>query len=275
MNSTNQTASIKETAVVTAETPEVLVYDDHGVTIENGVVIFSSFEAYRRQATEIRDYLSGLQIDSQTETTAKRLVADAHKISAALNQRKIDVKKELLASYNLFEAQVKEIIGLISEGEGIARDKIRELDGVRRQEKREALEEIWGKRAGHCLAGKYLGIDSWLQESHLNKTTPLSKSEEEMAQFLERASTDLEFLQEQEDAAEIIAEYQDCLSVADAMARVQRRKAKAAEAAKTTAQVTGRKPDPFLLVRIEGKADCQLAKAWLQENVNYKIIQQG
>lgn len=275
MNSTAQKDFIEEIAVTPAETPEVLAYDDHGVAVENGVVTFSSFEAYRAQAIEIRDYLAGLAIDASTEATAKRLVADAHKISAALNQRKIDVKKEILSSYTVFEAQVKEIIGLISEGEGIARDKIRELDGVRRAEKREALEEIWEKRAGHCLAGRYLKIDSWLTDQHLNKTTPLAKSEEEMAAFLERASTDLSFLQEQEDAPELIVEYQSTLSVADAMAAVQRRKQKAAEAAKTTAQVTGRKPEPFLLVRIEGKADCQLAKAWLQENVNYKIIQQG
>ena len=185
------------------------------------------------------------------------------------------MKKQVLASYNIFEGQVKEIIALISEGEEIARDKLRELDGIRRQEKREALEEIWKKRAAHCLAGKYLQIDSWLREEHLNKTAPLSKAEEEMAAFLERASTDLSFLQEQEDAPECIAEYTETLSVADAMARVQRRKQKAAEAAKTTAQVTGRKPEPFLLVRIEGKADVALARAWLEENVTYKIIQQG
>lgn len=235
------------------------------IQIIDGTIVFPDYEEYMFRAEEIRNALLEMPVSIDTEKKAKKAVAEARKISDRLNAEKIRIKKEILAPYTGFELQVKAIISIISEGEDIARDKLKEIDTGRREEKRKAIEAIWDMRAKRFTAGKYLEFNDFITDKHLNKTTSIENVEKEMVEFLERTSDELEYLEGLPLADLYIPEYKTCFSIPKAMSAVDGKM----ETARKTAD------EPYMIVKVTGKADVKLAKNWLEENVNYKIMEEN
>lgn len=245
LNSINQTDSINE------------------VRIENGLIVFGNYELYKRRAEEARDFLKGLDVSPESEKECKRTVAAARKISDQLNQEKIRVKKHVLEPYNAFEAQVKEIIGIITEGENVARDKLKAIEDQRKEEKKEAIRSLWDLRCGSFLSCAYLHFENFLVDRYLNKTMPISEVEAEMVDYMQTTSEEIEFLLDQPYGEEYVTEYVNCLSVSEAMNRVLKRH----EGAKAIST------EPYMLIKIVGKADVILAKQLLKD-INYKVLEE-
>ena len=229
----------------------------------NGLIVFDDYEAFKIRAQEARDYLMQLDVSPESEQECKRTVATARKISDQLNQEKIRIKKAVLEPYNAFEDQVKEIIGIITEGENVARDKLKTIDDQRREEKKEEIRKIWDMRIGSFTCGQYLTFDHFLQDRHLNKTVPISEVEKEMVEFMESTSFDIEALSKMPLKDEYIEAYTGCLNALRAMETVNRRH----EAMKANSK------EPYMVVRITGKADVILAKQLLKD-VNYTIMEE-
>ena len=237
--------------------------DSTEIRIENGLIVFDGYELYKKRAEEAREYLKSLDVSPESEQECKRTVATARKISDQLNQEKIRIKKTVLEPYTAFEEKVKEIIGIITEGENVARDKLKAIDDQRREEKKEDIRKIWDQRIGSFACGQYLTFDHFLQDRHMNKTVPISEVEKEMVEFLQDKSFDLEVLEKKPLAQEYIEEYGKCLNAMKAMETVDRRH--------ETMKATSR--EPYMVIRITGKADVILAKQLLKD-VNYKIMEE-
>lgn len=238
--------------------------DSTEIRIENGLIRFDGYQLYKQRAEEARDFLTTLDVKPENEQECKRTVATARKISEQLNQEKIRIKKEVLEPYNAFEEKVKEIIGIITEGENVARDKLKAIDEQRREEKKEEIRAIWEARAGSFEACMYLDLDHFLQDRHLNKTVPISEVEKEMVQFMVQKTSDIHFLQKQPLKDEYVEEYTKCLDLVTAMDRVDRRH----ETIKAHAT------EPYMLIRITGKADVILAKQLLKD-IKYKVLEEN
>lgn len=237
--------------------------DSTEVRIENGLIRFDQYQMYKQRAEEARDYLLALSVTPESEQECKRTVATARKISDTLNQEKIRIKKAVLEPYTAFEEQVKEIIGIITEGENVARDKLKAIDDQRREEKKKELNRIWDCRSGSFISGAYLGFDTFLQDRHLNKTVPISEVEHEMVVFLMDKSDDIKYLSEKPRGEEYIEEYCRSLNALKAMETVDRRH----EAMKAATN------EPYMVIRITGRADVILAKQVLKD-VNYKVLEE-
>lgn len=237
--------------------------DSTDIRIENGLIRFDGYLLYKQRAEEARDYLRTLDVKPENEQECKRIVATARKISDQLNQEKIRIKKSVLEPYTAFEEKVKEIIGIITEGEDVARDKLKAIDDQRREEKKEEIRKIWDARCGSFFCGKYLTFDHFLEDRHLNKTVPISEVEKEMVDFLQDKSFDIEVLEKKPLAQEYIEEYTRCLNPLKAITTVDRRH-ETMKAAST---------EPYMVVRITGKADVILAKQLLKD-INYKVLEE-
>jgi hypothetical protein len=237
--------------------------DSTDIRIENGLIRFDGYQLYKQRAEEARDYLLTLDVKPENEQECKRIVATARKISEQLNQEKIRIKKSVLEPYTAFEGKVKEIIGIITEGEDVARDKLKAIDDQRREEKKEEIRKIWDARSGSFRCGQYLTFEHFLQDRHLNKTVPMSEVESEMVMFLQDRSADIAFFQGKPLGEEYIEEYTKTLNALKAIETVDRRH----EIIKATAS------EPYMIVRITGKADVILAKQLLKD-INYKILEE-
>lgn len=237
--------------------------DSTDIRIENGLIRFDGYEMYKQKAEEARDFLLTLEVKPESEQECKRIVATARKISDQLNQEKIRIKKSVLEPYTVFEDKVKEIIGIITEGENVARDKLKAIDDQRREEKRKEILRIWNARCGSFISGTYLTFEHFLQDRHLNKTVPMSEVEHEMVVFLMDKSDDIKYLSEKPRGEEYIEEYANCLNALKAMERVDSRH----DAIKATSS------EPYMVIRIIGRADVILAKQVLKD-INYKVLEE-
>ena len=238
--------------------------DSTDIRYENGLIVFDNYLIYKNRAEEARDYLKQLDVTPESEQECKRTVATARKISDQLNQKKIQIKKDVLAPYTEFEDKVKEIIAIITEGENVARDKLKAIDDQRREEKKAELRRIWDARCGSFISGAYLTFEHFLQDRHLNKTVSISEVEHEMVVFLMDKSDDIKYLSERPRGEEYIEEYGRCLNPLKAMEAVDRRH----EAIKATSS------EPYMVIRITGKADVILAKQMLKD-INYKVLEEN
>jgi len=236
--------------------------DSTDIRIENGLIRFDGYTLYKQRAEEARDYLMTLDVSPENEQECKRTVATARKISDQLNQEKIRIKKAVLAPYMAFEDQVKEIIGIITEGENVARDKLKAIDEQRREEKKEEIRKIWNSRCQSFECGQYLTLEHFLTDQHLNKTVPISDVEKEMVQFLVDKSADIHYLSQKPLRDEYIEEYARCLNALKAMETVDRRHE----------TIKAHSSEPYMVIRITGKADVVLAKQLLKD-VNYRIME--
>lgn len=237
--------------------------DSTDIRLENGLIRFDDYEVYKQRAKEARDYLLSLDVSPESEQECKRIVATARKISEQLNQEKIRIKKTVLAPYTEFEDKVKEIIGIISEGENVARDKLRAIEDNRREEKKQEISRIWDARIQSFGCSEYLTLDHFLTDQHLNKSVPISDVEKEMVEFLVTKSDEIRYLSAKPLKDEYIEEYTKCLNPLKAMETVDRRH----EAIKAVAK------DPYMVIRIVGKADMILAKQLLKD-INYKVLEE-
>lgn len=239
--------------------------DSTDIRIENGLIRFDGYQLYKQRAEEARDFLLTLDVNPDSEQECKRTVATARKISEKLNQEKIRIKKEVLAPYTDFENKVKEIIGIITEGEDVARDKLKAIDDNRREAKKEEIRKIWDKRKWSFISGQIIPFEKFLQDRHLNKTVPISEVESEMTDFFLTTSEEITFLESYPLETEYIEEYlQNGFNVTRAMQTVDKRH----ETIKEIAQ------DPYMVIRITGKADIILAKQLLKD-VNYKVLEEN
>ena len=239
-------------------------HDSTDIRFENGLIIFDNYLLYKNKAEEARDFLKQLDVTPDSEQECKRTVATARKISEQLNQEKIRIKKDVLAPYMEIEDKVKEIIAIITEGENVARDKLKAIDDQRREEKKAEIRKIWDARCGSFIAGVHLTFEHFLQDRHLNKTVPISEVEHEMVVFLMHKSDDIQYLSEKPLGEEYIEEYGKCLNPLKAMQEVDRRH----EAIKATSS------EPYMVIRIIGKADVILAKQMLKD-INYKVLEEN
>ena len=237
--------------------------DSTDIRIENGLIRFDQYELYKARAEEARAFLLHLDVNPENEQECKRTVATARKISEKLNQEKIRIKKCVLEPYNAFEEKVKEIIEIITDGENVAREKLKLIDEQRREEKKDEIRKIWGLRSGSFDSGHFITFDSFLQDRHLNKTVPISEVEKEMVEFLMKTTEDINYLLGKPRSDEYLEEYTRCLNPIKAMDTVDRRH----EAMKANST------EPYMVIRITGKADVILAKQLL-ENVNYKVLEE-
>jgi hypothetical protein len=237
--------------------------DSTDAIVAPGLIRFDGYQLYKQRAEEARDYLLTLDVQPESEQECKRTVAAARKISEQLNQEKIRIKKVMLEPYTDFEDKVKEIIGIITEGENVARDKLKAIDDQRREEKKAELRKIWDARCGSFISGAYLTFDRFLQDKHLNKTVPISEVEHEMVVFFMDKSDDIKYLSEKPRGEEYIEEYCRCLNALKAMEAVDLRH----ESIKAAAT------EPYMVIRITGKADVILAKQLLKD-VNYKVLEE-
>ena len=237
--------------------------DSTDIRMENGIIVFDNYLLYKQRAEEARDYLMQLDVTPESEQECKRTVATARKISDQLNQEKIRIKKTVLEPYSAFEDKVKDIIAIITEGENVARDKLKAIDDQRREEKKEEIRAIWEKRIDSFDCWPYIKLEHFMQDRHLNKTFPISEVEKEMVQFLKEKSDDILYLLQKPLSAEYIAEYTNCLNALKAMEAVDRRH----ESMKATST------EPYMVIRITGKADVILAKQLLTD-INYKVLEE-
>ena len=229
---------------------------------------FNDYERLKEEATEIAFYVSQIEVTEDNTKEAKKLLAKVNKSVEKLNRKRIDIKNELMRPYDTFASQVREIEKIVKDADEVVRSQVRQLEEREREEKRQGLEQIWNARIDMYAFAKVVKFDDWLEARHLNKTQPVSKSETEMVNFLERVEEEIGILANMENSSDLINEYKKSLNIATAMNSVSEKQREIEKQKEILKEVV---EEQFAFI-IKNKKDKTLLELLLKENnITYEL----
>lgn len=203
---------------------EIMQLNMEAIEITQGSVRFPFYEDLKQQALDLAADMKTVEINEETIKDSKKLLAAVNKRCKELEDRRIKIKKLMLEPYDLFEAQVKEIVGIVKDADETLRKQVRELEEKERQIKRNELEFIFCKRKDLYTLGDLIKFEDFIQPKHLNKSQSIDATEKEMVEFLESTEKDVKVMQKLPDLHAHLEAYLKTYDLALAMTEVQSEK---------------------------------------------------
>ena len=127
-----------------------------------------------------------------TEEQLQEAKADRAKLNAMkkdISDRRIQVKNALLEPYNVFEAEVKEVVALIDEPIAMIDEQIVAYEERTKEEKRQTLEKFFAENRADLP--EPITFDKIFNPKWLNKTASLSSCKNEIKKAVEDIKADL------------------------------------------------------------------------------------
>lgn len=245
-----------------------IIEKQNDVTYEIPKVNFPAYEEYKEKAEAIAEYISSLEVNEENIKETKTILADARKLTDRLNRIRIDMKKEILQNYTVFESDLKEITGIVDEADRKLREKVRELDEQERDAKGAEIRELWKKRVYAFPELEKLLPDAfhlWLNPKHLNKSTSMKSVEADMTEWIKNTLADAKAAERMGD--EYLAAFIQCGSLSRAISIIEIQK-------ENEERIRSMKEDPGeekAMFIVYGTKDISLAERLLKENeINYR-----
>ena len=135
---------------------------------------------------------TGLTYTEEQIKEAKKDRAILNAMKTDISNRRIQVKKELMAPYNVFEAEVKEVVAMIEKPIEIIDKQLIEYEEKQKEEKKNELESFFNENVGG-LEGS-LTFDMIFNLKWLNKTSSLKSCKDEIIKEIETANNDLMYI---------------------------------------------------------------------------------
>lgn len=160
-----------------------------------------------------------------SEEQIKDAKADRAKLNAmkkAISDRRIQVKKEVMAPYDQFEAEVKEVVALIDEPIAMIDSQIKAYEEKCKEDKRQELIAHF-ETVAEDLDG-ILTFDMIFDQRYLNATVSLAKAKLDITDKVDKVRTDLATIEAMDDDVRLVAKnaYAKSLDMSKVMAEVTR-----------------------------------------------------
>ena len=148
-----------------------------------------NFEELKTEITEkANDYMSLVYTQDQMKE-AKKDRAALRKFIAALEDKRKEIKKQVMIPYTDFEEQEKELVSIINQAVSNIDAQIKGYDEAIRQEKLERVKEIYAKTIGGLA--DIVTFDKIFKESWLNVSTTLKSITNEITEMRDKVDNDL------------------------------------------------------------------------------------
>lgn len=179
-------------------------------------ISFNFDEIKNEVADKVELYKNMVYSDDQIKM-AKADKATLNKFRTALEDERKRIKKECLAPYEEFEAQIKEIVAIIDEPIKLIGEQVGKFDEQQKKEKKLQIMQLW------AIYDKpqWLSLDAIWDEKWLNKTMSMSKIGDAILTKLESINTDMTTIEKMEFKFEAMEMYKKTLSLSDAISKGQ------------------------------------------------------
>ena len=255
---------------------ELLKVDFEGIQVVQGLVQFNDYQRIKREAEDLAEQIKTVEVNEENVKQSKKLLAVVNKRLKELEDTRIGIKKSMLEPYQLFEEQVKEIVGIVKEADSEVREQVKLLEEFDRIEKEDAIKEIWEKRILHYSFGGLIPFEDFACPKHFNKTTSIDTVEKEMVTFLEQTQKDINVIKTMENAKEILSAYLGRYDLAEAIAIVTEqvtrekeieKKAKALEKANAKEE-----EKQTFSIKLFDEKDFKLVEMFMKQNkISYEV----
>lgn len=235
-----------------------------------GSVQFHNYEEILTQAQKLAEYVSNVVVTEESVKATKKMLAEVNKKVNELEDGRKAIKKELLAPYEEFEKKIKSITSVVKEADNTIRSQVRELEEQERSEKHDTIVNLFEKRSRLYPTVEMFRAVDFIKPTHLNKSTPINKVEQEMVEWFEQRKQDVEYIKGNfGEPLDIIVEYVKTQNLVQSIQTVEQRN-KVKEAFTGVAEKVI-PVDKTIIIAIDEK-DLQTLEAFMKlSNINYTI----
>lgn len=150
---------------------------------------------YAELKAELADKLikyKGITYDDSAISLAKKDKANLNKLKTAIENKRKEIKKELLEPYNQFETQVKDIVSMIDKPILAIDTQIKAYNEKEKTEKRMQIGAYFDLVVGDLV--NILTLDRIFNDRWLNVTYNMKNIKEEIDETIKRTNDDLEVI---------------------------------------------------------------------------------
>lgn len=151
-----------------------------------------NFDELKQEVTKkANDYMNLVYSDDQVKE-AKKDRADLRKFNTALNNKRKEVKGQIMAPYTAFESQIKELTGIVDQAIENIDTQVKGYEEAKRNEKLEKVKEVYKEAIGDL--DRTVPFEKIFQERWLNVSTTLKSIKEEISGIYEKVDADLKLI---------------------------------------------------------------------------------
>ena len=224
---------------------------------EPGLVSIENFQELKEALAQILSRYEGMVYTEETLKTAKADKRDLTRLRREIDERRKEIKRAYLAPYQAFEAQVKELLGMIDAPLGEIKGFVTGVEEQEKREKWEQIERYFLQRSGELggFAAQVLASPGFLEKKWLNKTTSARVWQAGVEEKIAAAARELAHIRATSGpfAGAVAAKYLETLS-ADGLTEYQDR-LKAAQAGTIPATPAAVGGTVSRVVRLTGEPD--------------------
>lgn len=180
-------------------------------------IIECNFEELKKELVDHLEIYENMPVSLENKAERKKDLAMLRKVKKAVSDRRSEVKKQWLEPYNVFDMQVRELLGLIDRPVAVIDDQIRELESRERMKKLEEIKTLFGDMAADYT--DWLTLEMIFDEKWLNATTSMKKVKEELTGKISEIRNALTMLNMSvsEVKEEVVERYKSDLNLQSAM----------------------------------------------------------
>lgn len=152
--------------------------------------ITANFDEFKNQVSQELEKYKSKEFTEDTKKDAKKDLAELRKKKAAVNERRIEVKKEYMKPYDEFEAKVKELITLIDEPITLIDYKVKEFEEKRINERKEEIQLAYEEIVPDELQD-YIPLERIYGKKWTNAGTKMKDIREELTSRVATTNADI------------------------------------------------------------------------------------
>ena len=137
---------------------------------------------------------TGLAYTEEQMKEAKKDRAILNAMKTDISNRRIQVKKALMAPYEVFEAEVKEVVAKIDEPIAMIDKQLAAYDEKLKEDKKSELVEYFKENVGELE--NVLTFDMIFNQKWLNKSVSIKQCKEDILNAITKTTTDTKFIDE-------------------------------------------------------------------------------
>lgn len=180
-----------------------------------------NFDELKQEIVKKSDDYMNLVYSNDQIKEAKKDRANLRKFIAALEDKRKEIKKQVMIPYTDFEAKEKELVAIVDQAVANIDTQIKGYEEATRQEKLAKVKEIYTECIGDL--DRTVPFEKIFKESWLNTTTTLKSIREEISSLYKKIDQELKIINADTSSYvyEMKEEYLKNFDLSEAMAKKQ------------------------------------------------------
>jgi hypothetical protein len=187
--------------------------------------ITTNFDKVKETLTEQMAIYKELEVTEDNKTERKKDIATLRKMIKAVNSKRIEVKKECLKPYEVFEKQASELVDIINQPIGILDSQVKEFEDKQRLQKIENINELFDEIIlSYPELIDEIGIVTIYDSRWENATASMKSVKEDIKAKLDKIQADITLIKSMpsDKTEEALRLYWGDLDVAKAITMINR-----------------------------------------------------